>query len=137
MNIKIHDLMAKRVITAQPHHSVDHLHGLMERNNIHSVPIIGTEGEPVGIVSAADLTGDVTSNTPASHIMSSPVHVIPAYNDIHIAARVMRKNHVHHLVVTHEKAVIGIISSFDLLKLVEDRRFVAKNAPDQGKHKRR
>ena len=136
MNIKISDLMAKQVITAQPHHSVDHLRSLMDRNKIHAVPIVGTAGEPLGIVSVVDLAGDVTPNTPANHVMSSPVHVVPAYNDIHVAARVMRKNHVHHLVVTHEKSVVGIISSFDLLRLVEDRRFVAKNAPDRGKHKR-
>ena len=137
MNIKIDDLMAKQVVTAQPHHSVDHLRALMERNKIHAVPIVGTEDEPLGIVSTVDLASDVTPTTPAKHIMTSPVHVVPAYNDVHVAARVMRKNHVHHLVVTHEKTVVGIISSFDLLKLVEDKRFVAKNAPDQSKHKRR
>lgn len=136
MNIKISDLMAKQVITAQPHHSVDHLRSLMDRNKIHAVPIVGTAGEPLGIVSAVDLAEDVTPSTPANHVMSSPVHVVPAYNDIHVAARVMRKNHVHHLVVTHEKSVVGIISSFDLLRLVEDRRFVSKNAPDRGKQKR-
>ncbi len=38
----------------------------------------------------------------------------------------MRKHKIHHVVVTHEQEVVGIISSFDLLELVENRRFEAK-----------
>ncbi|MCP4319597.1 MAG: hypothetical protein GY789_27340 [Hyphomicrobiales bacterium] len=34
----------------------------------------------------------------------------------------MRKNKIHHVVVTHQKQVVGLISSFDLLKLVEGHR---------------
>lgn len=132
MNVKINDLMATRVITAQPHHTIDHLRGLMQRNHVHAVPIIGPEGEALGIVTTADLVGELKTQMPAGQIMSTRVHTVPAYNDIHVAARVMRKHHIHHLVVTHERSIVGIISSFDLLKLVEDRRFVAKNAPDQG-----
>ena len=51
---------------------------------------------------------------------------MPQYNDASIAARIMRKNKIHHVVVTHEKKVVGLISSFDLLKLVEGHRFVMK-----------
>ena len=54
---------------------------------------------------------------------------MPAYNDVSAAARVMRKHRIHHVVVTHEKSVVGIISSLDLLKLVEGHRFTAKKAP--------
>ena len=46
----------------------------------------------------------------------------------------MRKNKVHHVVVTHEKRVVGLISSFDLLKLVEGHRFVSKLGPSDTKH---
>ncbi|MGI9383563.1 MAG: CBS domain-containing protein, partial [Methyloligellaceae bacterium] len=65
--------------------------------------------------------------------MSDHVIVVPAYNDASVAARIMRKRKIHHVVVTHEKKVVGIISSFDLLKLVEGRRFVARNAPTPSK----
>ena len=133
INIKIADLMAKRVITAQPHHSVDHLRGLMARNRIHALPIVGPEGEALGIVTTADLAArKIKNETPASKVMTPAIHAVPAYNPVHIAARVMRKHRIHHAVVTHEKKVVGMISSFDLLKLVEDHRFVMKNPPDAG-----
>ena len=136
INIKIADLMAKRVITAQPHHSVEHLRGLMARNRIHALPIVGPAGEALGIVTTADLAAKGLKDLmPASKIMTTEIHAVPAYNDVHIAARIMRKHRIHHAVVTHEKQVVGMISSFDLLKLVEDHRFVMKNPPPPGRTK--
>lgn len=127
MTVKIVDLMAKRVISATPHQTVAHVRGVMERNRVHALPVVGPEMEPVGIVSTADLSRRLKDETPVSRIMSREVKTIPAYNNASAAARAMRKGRIHHLVVTHEKRVIGMLSSFDLLKLVEDRRFVAKN----------
>ncbi len=69
MNVKVKDLMQEQVVTAQRHHTVEHVRGLLERNRIHAVP------------------------------------------------------------------VVGVLSAFDLLALVEDRRFVAKNAPTSSVRK--
>ena len=44
--------------------------------------------------------------------------------------------HAGRVVVTDERKVVGILSAFDLLKLVEDHRFQMKQAPTPGKHKR-
>ena len=70
MNTKIADLMAKRVITAQPHHSIEHVRGLMQRNRIHSVPVVGPEDVALGIVTSADLAVDLKAATPVQHVMS-------------------------------------------------------------------
>ncbi len=129
MSVKIADLMAKRVISAQPHHSVDHVRGIFERNRIHALPILGPEGEVRGIVTTADAARKLKGDSPVRRIMTERVYCVPAYNDVSVAARMMRKHKIHHVVVTHEKRVIGIISSFDLLKLVEDHRFTMKPAP--------
>lgn len=136
MNVKIADLMAKRVITAQPHHSVDHVRQMVERNRIHAVPVVGPEGEALGIVTTTDLARKVSGESPVKRIMATEVHTVPAYNDAHIAARIMRKRRIHHVVVTHEQKVVGMISSFDLLKLVEDHRFAMKNAPKSKRERR-
>ena len=127
MTVKISDLMAKRVVTAAPHHTVGRLRDIMERNHFHAVPVIGPNSEPVGIVTTADLARRVKDESPVKRIMSRDVTVVPAYNNVDVVARIMRKRKIHHVVVTHEKKVVGIISSFDLLKLVEGSRFVARN----------
>lgn len=127
MTVKIADLMAKRVISATPHQSVAHVRKLLERNKVHAVPVVGPDMEAVGIVSSTDLARRLKDETPIRRVMSTEVKTIPAYNPISAAARAMRRGKIHHLVVTHEKQVIGMLSSFDLLKLVEDKRYTAKN----------
>lgn len=133
MNTKIADLMAKRVVSAQPHHSVEHVRGMMEKNKIHAVPIVGPDDELVGMVSSADLMADLKPASPINSVMTEHVYAVPAYNDVSAAARMMRKHKIHHAVVTHEKKVVGMISSFDLLKLVEGHRFVMKPGPKPKK----
>ena len=135
MNVKVAELMSDTVLTAQPHHSVEHVRQLLERNNIGSVPVVDSDGQPVGVVSSTDLARDLKPGSPISTIMSEKVYVVPKYEDVSIAARVMRNHKIHHLVVTHEKKVVGILSAFDLLKLVEEHRYVAKNPPTESARK--
>jgi CBS domain-containing protein len=134
LNAKINDLMARRVITAQRHHTVEHVRGMMTRNRVHAIPIVDSVGGAAGIVTSADLVAAKGEGSPVSQVMSERVYTVPAYNDAHVAARIMRKHRIHHVVVTHEKKVVGLISSFDLLRLVEDHRFVAKTAPTEPRN---
>lgn len=133
MNIKISDIMAKRVIVAQQHHSISHVRKLMERNRISALPVIGPEDQALGIITSTDLIQRLKDGTPCSHIMKDHVHTVPAYNDVSVAARIMRKHKIHHVVVTKEKRVVGLISSFDLLKLVDGKRFQLNAAPTPSK----
>lgn len=135
MNIKVADLMSAMAITSEPHMSLGHVRRMMEKNKVSAIPIVSSEGEPVGIVSATDLLSDLNDNSPVGDIMTRKVYTVPKYDDVSIAARVMRNHHIHRVVVTHEKRVVGILSAFDLLKLVEDHRYVEKGAPTTSKRK--
>lgn len=136
MNVKVDDIMIQNVITVQPHHTVDRLRRLMETNKVHAVPVVDTDGQLVGIVSSNDLVAELKGGTSVSQIMTDRVYTVPKYDDVHIAARVMRNHRIHHIVVTHEQEIVGILSSFDLLKLVEEHRFVIKNAPTESSRRR-
>lgn len=135
MNVKIADLMVANVLTVQPHHSVEHIRGILKKNRLNTLPVVDSDGGVVGIVSSADLVGGLKSGTPISKIMTTRVYSVPQYDDVHIAARVMRNHKIHHVVVTHEQKVVGILSSFDLIKLVEDHRFIMKGAPTESTRK--
>jgi CBS domain-containing protein len=127
--------MTRHVMTAQPHHSVDHVRGLMSRNRCGAIPVVGPEGEPVGIISTTDLIHDhLKGGTPVSQLMSNKVYTVPRYEGPHIAARIMRNHKIHHLVVTDEGEVVGMVSAFDLLELIEDHRFVMRQPPTMGRH---
>ncbi len=129
MNIKIADLMVKQVITTQPHKSIEHVQDIMRKNSISAVPVVDSDYQPVGIITSTDLTKGHRPGTPVSKLLPPHVYQVPAYNDISVAAKVMRKHKIHHLLVTHERRLVGIISSFDLLKLIDEHRFIMKNPP--------
>jgi CBS domain-containing protein len=135
MNVTIKDLMSPSVVTTQPHKSVGHVKEIMLRNKVHSVPVVNAEMELQGIITTKDLIGHSSDNTPVSHLMTKDVYTVPLYSGIHIAARIMRNHHINHLVVTDEQRVVGLLSSFDLLELVEDHRFVLKNGPTPNSKK--
>ena len=135
MSIKVEELMTKSVITAQPHQSIEHVRHMLENNSISAVPVVDSDGHPVGIISQTDLNHDVKPGAPISQIMTEKVYTVPMYDDTSIAARVMRNHRIHRVVVTHEQKVVGMLSAFDLLKLVEGHRYIAKNAPTPSKRK--
>jgi CBS domain-containing protein len=129
MAVKIKDLMTRDVTTAQPHQTVGHIKQKMASRSVNSIPVVSTEHAAVGVVSASDLLSAKKEGTPISRIMAEKVYTIPEYEDVSVAARMMNNHKIHHLIVTCEQKVVGIISSFDLLKLIENHRFVMKNAP--------
>ena len=135
MNVKVNELMTESVLTTEPHASIDHVRGMMERNKVGAIPVVDTDGVPVGIVSATDLVPGLKPGSPVSSIMTVKVYTVPQYDDVSIAARVMRNHKIHRVVVTHEQKIVGVLSSFDLLQLVEKHRFVAKNPPTPKKRK--
>ena len=136
MNVKVEDIMSRSVITTEPHKSIDHVRGMMEKNKVSAIPVVNTDGEALGIVSATDLVPELNGSSPISKLMTDKVYTVPKYDDVSIAARVMRNHHIHRVVVTHEQKVVGVLSTFDLLKLVEDHRYVAKNAPTKSTRKK-
>ncbi|QDU40006.1 inosine 5'-monophosphate dehydrogenase [Maioricimonas rarisocia] len=133
MTVTIAELMAERVITVTPHQTFEHVKKLMQDHQVSCVPVIGPDNDAVGIVTATDLLADHARGTPVSRFMTPKVFTVPLYGKSSLAARVMRNHHIHHVVVTHEQQVAGILSSFDLLRLVEDHRFVMKPAPSTSK----
>jgi CBS domain-containing protein len=133
VNVKVHELMTASVITTRSHVSVDRVRGILERNKIGAIPVVDSEGKPVGILSATDLVADLKPGATVSSVMTPKVYTVAQYDDISVAARVMRNHKIHRVVVTHEQKVVGVLSSFDLLRLVEGHRFVAKNSPTESK----
>ena len=87
----------------------------------------------MGIITASAFIESVEDDTLVSEMMTEKIYSVPQYDDVHIAARIMRNHNIHHVVVPHEQKVSGILSSFDLLKLVEEHRFVMKNPPPESK----
>lgn len=134
MKIKVSDLMIPDVIVATPYDTVGGLREVMLDEGVHAIPIVDAEYMPLGILTSSDFMKEISPETLVCEVMTTvPVFTVPKYSDIHVAARIMRNHNLHHVVVTHEKQLVGILSSFDFLQLVEEHRFEMKNAPTKSK----
>jgi CBS domain-containing protein len=121
MAVKVAHVMSKRVILAALDHSVGHVRDLLVRNRIHALPVVGLRRELRGIITAADLARRWKDETPVKRAMTANVLTVSAAADVSEAARIMRQNRIHHVVVVEGKQAVGMVSSFDLLKLIEDK----------------
>jgi len=120
MNVKVAHVMTKHVILTDPNHSVQEVRELLARHHINAVPVVGKNRSVHGIVTTTDLARRWKDETPVSRAMSPMVKTIKVDADVREAAHIMRTHRIHHLVVTDKNQVIGMLSSFDLLRLVEE-----------------
>jgi CBS domain-containing protein len=118
MQTVVDEIMVSDVITARIYDPWEQICTHMRRRGIHAIPIINDNGIPIGIVSTADLLDDLEPGTPAGQVMTRHVLTIEPEATIADAARIMCANRIHHLVVTQADRIVGILSSFDLLKLL-------------------
>ena len=121
MSVTVAHVMSSKVFFADLNHSVDHVRDLMAAKHIHAVPIVGKNRKILGIVTTADLARRLEDNEPIRHVMSDLVVTIPATEPVSEAAKKMRERRIHHLLVTDGGKAVGIVSTFDLLRLVEEK----------------
>lgn len=139
MNATISDVMRSPVMTLTPHQSAGHARDLMKEHGVSAFPVVTPKGELTGIVTSSDLIDDHADDTPISHFAAKRVYTVHPDDGPHVAARIMRNHGLHHVIVVDKTVeegrspVAGMVSSFDLLSLVEDHRFVMKNAPTPSK----
>ena len=135
MNAIVDDVMVEGVVMISPDQTIGDARSLMRERGVHALPVSDEAGHPVGMLTSNDMLEDVPDDTLVARIVDSKVYSVPRYDGVHIAARIMRNHKIHHLVVTDEQKIVGIVSSFDLLKLVEDHRFTMKNPPAPSKRR--
>lgn len=121
--------MRTPVMTITKHQTAGHARELMRTHGVSALPVVGPDEEPLGVVTATDLLAEHADATPVSSFMSTHAYTVASNDGPHVAARIMRNHHLHHVVVVDHHRVVGMLSTFDLLRLVEDHRYEAKNAP--------
>jgi signal-transduction protein with cAMP-binding, CBS, and nucleotidyltransferase domain len=128
-NTRIEEIMSKkRMVTLNADSTAFDAAKKMSENLVSSI-ILTDSSKLVGIVTERDLIKQVCANdllsskTPVTSIMSSPLITIHKDLVVQEAARTMIKNKVRHLVIENKRAqhVVGIISSTDLIKFLIDR----------------
>ena len=131
MTVKVSELMTVGIITSSSRQTVGHAKKKMKRRKISFMPVVDPKGVPKGVISMRDLVAHEKNATPVSNLMTKRVYTIPSYENVEVAARMMRNHKIHHLIITHEKKAVGVLSSFDLLELIVGKRFGVKKSGTQ------
>lgn len=135
-------VMRRKVITVKDNLLAGELARLFEAKRISGAPVVDREGRLVGVVSksdlvrheceGADLYKDADEPLPKGFHIENPDRttvadimtpaVIEAAEEAPASeiARLMRKRHIHRVFITKDKRLRGIVTTLDLLKLLED-----------------
>ena len=78
---------------------------------------------PRGYLPAGDHLADDLRHRKVSEIMERRVHTLWPDDDVARAAAMMRRLKIHRLLVLDEGRVAGILTTFDLIRILEDVKF--------------
>ncbi len=124
----IADIMQKNVLTVLPGMNVVELDALLMGHHISGAPVCSEEGMVVGMVSKTDVIRCLSEefvqlDRPISEvlvrdIMTPKIVAVDIDDDVVTVARTMLNLHVHRVVVYDADQLVGIVSSFDMLRVV-------------------
>ncbi|MCG8589413.1 MAG: CBS domain-containing protein [Proteobacteria bacterium] len=145
---RVSELMNPDPVCLRPDMTVDEAELKLADRNAPGAPVVDETGRAVGFVSQTDLVRvahrrrtaaesgrfhtDVDDyrdlrqlptdgrHTLVEKVMDQNVQTVTRETGVAIAANIMRELRLHQLVVTDRGRVVGVIGSFDLLRVVEE-----------------
>lgn len=120
--------MTAKVVLATPETSLAEAARLLAGSEISSLPVVNNNGRVVGIVTESDLLNALLEpasvETPIRTLMTAPVITVDEFTPADVIIRLLRERHFHHLPVTRQGEVVGLITPQDVI-----RYFVAHELP--------
>ncbi|MDI9643754.1 MAG: CBS domain-containing protein [Candidatus Verstraetearchaeota archaeon] len=120
---RVKDLMSKSVITVNKEQTVVEAAKILSERNIGCL-VVMDNGNPVGMLTERDIitrciaSGCDPAKKKIGEIMSSPVISVEPETTVVDAARLMVSKMIRRLPVTEGNKLVGIITSYDLIKEV-------------------
>ena len=132
MTLAVRDLMRKKVDTIEESDSIQETAKKMKDKKVSSLLVVDRDGKPLGLVTERDLVRKVcindvrTSEVTNKEIMSSPLIIIDSKSSPSMAADMMLRCNVRHLLVIDDNSdinkPIGMITPLDFTKYQEYTR---------------
>jgi CBS domain-containing protein len=120
------DVMQKGVISVSPELPLQAFEELLASEEISGAPVIGSQGQLVGIVSKTDVVRALSDEKPLADLFSSDLRVEDIMTrevlcaapdeDARDVARRMVDGGVHRVLVCEGEEVVGIVTTLDLLR---------------------
>lgn len=121
-------LMTTKVVLATPRTTLAEAARELGRLEVSGLPVVDVNGQVIGILTESDLLRalleDIPVETLVTSIMTSPVVTVDEFTPADTIARLLRAHQVHHLPVTRQGVVVGLITPQEVI-----RYFVANELP--------
>lgn len=127
---KVSGLMATDLITISEHTPLHEAKELFDKHSIHHLPVVDPTGKLLGILSHSDflkLVGRESGQLSAGDMMVTKLAKLSADDNIRTVASVFTLNKFHALPVVDGEKLIGIITTHDLIKLIDDEQVELKD----------
>lgn len=124
--MKVSEIMTRPVFHVSPGDTLSRLAEQFNRLGISGAPVLDAEGRLQGVVSKTDLVReewgsrellDAEPRT-VKDIMTPVVITVQEDDPVEKAAALMSANRIHRVVVLKDGKVTGMLSSFDLVKVM-------------------
>jgi signal-transduction protein with cAMP-binding, CBS, and nucleotidyltransferase domain len=113
--VRVDEIMTENVISVSPDTPVDEIARLLSEHQISAVPVLGTNQEPVGIVSELDVIS--RTGATAGDIMSTGVISVTEETPAVEVVDILRSRRVRRVPVVRDGQIIGVVSRSDLVRL--------------------
>ncbi|MGZ4708792.1 MAG: CBS domain-containing protein [Acidimicrobiales bacterium] len=127
------EVMSQPVRTVKANEVVGPVRDLMLDNQVHGVPVVDEHDALVGIVTASDLVEEWQPMQAVETVMSDEVHTATPFTSVVDAARTMLERRIHHLVIVQNDEIVGMVSSFDLLRVLAGEAEAAASLAAPGR----
>ena len=130
--LTVADVMTLDPIVVEVGDTIERAEELFTLYRITGLPVVDASGELVGVISQSDLLGEGNawmsclirgnaSGLRVGELMTTPAITVAMTTSLQEAARLMRDERVHRLVVTGAREhPIGVLSATDFVTLVAD-----------------
>ena len=138
MKKKVRDLMHRGLITCRTTTTLGQVATMLTEHHVHALIVADRDGRPVGVISDFDLlAGEWLSTDEASlatmrgltagDMMTTPIDMVDADVEAHIAARRMNEEGISRLLVTEKGKPVGVVSISDFVASLSETQAVHRN----------
>ncbi|MFQ5515537.1 MAG: HPP family protein [Myxococcota bacterium] len=128
--MRAEDVMQKDVISVSPHLPLKNFEEFLTEEEISGAPVVGRDGRILGIASKTDVVRALSDQGASSaleqmgldltveDIMTRDLVTVGPQEELTSVARRMIDGHLHRVLVVDGDNVLGIVTTFDLLRAV-------------------
>ena len=141
MQFYVKDIMSTELITIKENTQIRDVIKIFVNNDVSALPVLDQDGYLAGVVSSTDVLKQESSHSfynttmtknyelelledvkffdqPVSSIMSEDLYTVEPDATIAKMAKIMYEKKIHRLLVTEYNKLVGIVTTFDALKLL-------------------